>query len=245
MRPEERFQRADAPCFGSKIANRVDFYGGSAALFASDRALALRLFSVGDFVSRLWARFGPPRSVGDEGFTYDLVDRETGLAFSAYSAGSGPAYGGDATLEVLEVFERWIASTPPVECTIEYGTDFGLTRAGARRNAAGEIVSFEEDAFPRGRDPRGAKSVEDCERIAETWTARDPDRAGWAACLGIVLPRRKMRGEEILDLSETDEGDLAVLVERGGEPVRVALCAIDPRAVRGVARIWLEAWQAR
>lgn len=33
----------------------------------------------GDFLSRLWALFGPPNGVGHEGFYYDLRDRETGL----------------------------------------------------------------------------------------------------------------------------------------------------------------------
>lgn len=88
MRAEERFQRTAERAWGGKIANRVDFYGTSADLFATDRASVLRLLSVGDFVSRLWARFGPPDSVQSEGFNYTLVDRETGMRFTAYSAGS-------------------------------------------------------------------------------------------------------------------------------------------------------------
>jgi hypothetical protein len=81
----------------------------------------------GAFLARLWALFGPPTAV-DGGFEYGLVDRETGLGFSAYSGASGPSYGGpiggDASLRpVLEAFERLLDETPPMECEMSYAAD--------------------------------------------------------------------------------------------------------------------------
>ena len=140
----ERYEKIDqgSPDYhragGSKAANRKDFYGDA---WRTDRALMLRLLSAGDFVSRLWARFGEPHSVGYEGFTYCLRDRETGLSFQAYCAGSGPAYGTSGgrgkytdapTLDALRAFETWIAATPPADCVIRFDDDFGTSESGAK-----------------------------------------------------------------------------------------------------------------
>jgi hypothetical protein len=38
----------------------------------------------GDFLSRLWALYGPPSEVGYEGFDYTFRDKETGVIFTAY-----------------------------------------------------------------------------------------------------------------------------------------------------------------
>jgi|CXWL01.1.fsa_nt_gi hypothetical protein len=125
MSKMERFARLPTDQFvgGSKVANRVDFYGNP----------PLSLRSVGGFVSRLWALYGPPDHVGDEGFTYNLIDHESGLRFRAYAAGSGPAYGAaSAELDVIEAFERLVAATSPAECEIAYETDFGRYASGAR-----------------------------------------------------------------------------------------------------------------
>jgi hypothetical protein len=81
----------------------------------------------GAFLGRLWALFGPA-SPRDDGFSYDLRDRETGLAFSAYSGASGPSYGGpidggEALRPVLEAFERLLDATPPADCELTYSAD--------------------------------------------------------------------------------------------------------------------------
>ena len=91
---------------------------------------------IGDFLSRLWALFGPPDEVQPEGFDYTFRDRETGLVFWAYCAGSGPAYGGAsqnaARLEpVLDEFEALLQSTIPADCEIEFENDYGIFRTGA------------------------------------------------------------------------------------------------------------------
>jgi hypothetical protein len=39
--------------------------------------------SVGNFLSRLWALFGPPGAVNYEGFSYYFHDKETDVYFSA------------------------------------------------------------------------------------------------------------------------------------------------------------------
>ena len=92
---------------------------------------------IGDFVSRIWANFGAPDQVDFEGFSYAFQDTETGLFFSAYSAGSGPAYGGfrereDELLAVLDVFDQLLEASTPADCDIEYETDFGLYHSGAK-----------------------------------------------------------------------------------------------------------------
>jgi hypothetical protein len=93
--------------------------------------------STGDFLSRIWALYGPPDSVEFEGFFYAFRDTETGISFSAYSAGSGPAFGGfpvdrGRLVSVLDEFEAMLDKTNPADCQIEYETDFGLYRSGSR-----------------------------------------------------------------------------------------------------------------
>ena len=126
----------------SRIANRSDLYPSARDRFGTPTDL--RLISRGDFLSRLWALFGEPDEIGDEGFVYWLRDSETGLAFSAYAAGSGPAYGGgfshEAGKKMLRVFEEMLSSTPPADCVIRHDTDFGTTEAGAH-----DGVPFDRD----------------------------------------------------------------------------------------------------
>ena len=94
-------------------------------------------FHTGDFLSRIWANFGPPDEVLFEGFIYAFKDKKSGLIFTAYSAGSGPAYGGfredkDKLKPLLEKFEKLLQGTKPVDCEITYQTDYGWMRCGAK-----------------------------------------------------------------------------------------------------------------
>jgi hypothetical protein len=160
MTPEERFERSRASIDGSKAASRIDFYGGSNVY--ADPVLARRLRSPGDFLSRLWARFGPPASVVREGFEYRILDRESGLRFRAYCGASGPGYAterglgtflGGGTHGVLETFERWIAATSPADCEIRFESGSGIARAGARGGVPfdhSERTSIAEGARDRG-----------------------------------------------------------------------------------------------
>jgi len=105
---------------------------------------------VGEFLSKIWAHYGPPNQVTYEGFTYCFLDREMGMKFIAYCPGSGPAFAGDfrkydntngftilekefnsLTLSV-KAFEKLLENTTPIDCEIEYDTDFSVYRAGAR-----------------------------------------------------------------------------------------------------------------
>jgi hypothetical protein len=92
---------------------------------------------IGDFVSRIWALYGPPDSVEYEGLSYRFRDKENELAFHAFSAGYGPSYGAhcqDAVIfeSVIDVFDALLQATMPADCEIEYETDFGLYHSGAR-----------------------------------------------------------------------------------------------------------------
>ncbi len=104
-----------------------------------NRKVSLRysMQPVGDFLSRIWALYGPPNSVEFEGFSFAFRDTETGISFSAYSAGSGPAFGGfpldrERLPPVLDQFEAMLNEATPADCQIEYETDFGLYRSGSR-----------------------------------------------------------------------------------------------------------------
>ncbi len=101
---------------------------------------------IGDLLSRIWALYGPHDVVLFEGFGYVFKDHETGLIFTAYSAGSGPGFGGHPSESsklqpVLDSFEQLLSKTRPADCQIEFETDFGLYRSGARNG-----IPFDEEA---------------------------------------------------------------------------------------------------
>ena len=92
---------------------------------------------VGDFLSRIWKIYGEPKQVGYEGFGYTFKDKETGLIFTAYSAGSGPAYGGkheerEKLIPVINAFDKMLDSVVPADCEIKFETDFGTMKSGAK-----------------------------------------------------------------------------------------------------------------
>jgi hypothetical protein len=93
----------------------------------------------GDLLGRMWTLFGPPDAVTDDGFSYGVRDRVTGVAFEVYSGASGPAYGArddEARLPpVLDAFEALLAKTPLADCAIEIPTRLGRVVVGA---AAGQ-----------------------------------------------------------------------------------------------------------
>lgn len=143
-----RFEKIDdGACYGTeKIRN-----------WPSDWPEKDRPNRCGEFLSKLWANYGPPNEVGYEGFGYCFRDRDTSTVFSAYSAGTGPAFGGgfreynpttgfviqDEKLrnfkDVINVFEQLLAETPPMDCEVVFDTDFGVYRVGARGG-----IPFEE-----------------------------------------------------------------------------------------------------
>ncbi|SFT69010.1 hypothetical protein SAMN05216474_1831 [Lishizhenia tianjinensis] len=121
---QTRFKRAEAI-----LANGTTFIAESS--IAEPQAL------IGGFLSRLWTIFGKPDYVRFEGFDYTLIDTETGLIFTAYCAGSGPAYGGfkkdrEALLPVLGTLEAILLKTQPADCQISFDTDFGILKSGAK-----------------------------------------------------------------------------------------------------------------
>jgi hypothetical protein len=106
-----RFERISQPVMGCKLCGRRQ---------VNPRLDFKTAMDPGAFLARLWALFGAA-SREDDGFIYELSDRQSGLEFSAYSGPSGPSYGGDhqqlAELRpVLEDFERLLEATEPVDC---------------------------------------------------------------------------------------------------------------------------------
>lgn len=92
---------------------------------------------VGDFLSRIWYLYGKPDDVSDEGFGYSFRDVNTGLVFTAYSAGSGPAYGGDFDneenlLPIINKFDKMLAESRNADCEISMQTDFGTLISGSK-----------------------------------------------------------------------------------------------------------------
>lgn len=92
---------------------------------------------IGDFLSRIWNIYGKPKQINYEGFTYTFKDTKTNLIFTAYSAGSGPAYGGrkqerELLIPILKLFDQIIENTDPANCSIKFETDFGTMKSGAK-----------------------------------------------------------------------------------------------------------------
>ncbi len=55
------------------------------------------------------------------------------MRFNAYSGPSGPAYGGGRDPDVkvaIGEFDRWIATTAPVDCEVTIDSDDGAVRVG-------------------------------------------------------------------------------------------------------------------
>lgn len=129
---QTRFEKSDRGCLGGKLRNRYD-----------PRSPTSRSDAPGDFLARLWTLFGPPNEVGDEGFSYHLVDRQTGLMLEAYSGASGPAYAGrpedaERLLPVLDELDRLLDGTSLSDCVVEYETERGWYRVGAANGRAFE-----------------------------------------------------------------------------------------------------------
>jgi hypothetical protein len=119
--------------------------GGRGKLRNWPKDFPMRPGHTGEFPARLWTLFGAPDEIGFEGFTYDLKDSVTGIVFHAYCGASGPAFGGasvenDEFASVVDALENLINQTPLTDCEVEFDTDFGKYRAGARNGAA-----FEEE----------------------------------------------------------------------------------------------------
>jgi len=113
-----RFERARERQGVCKLFSRTDV----APQLAYDEACEPSFF-----LAHPWPHFGPPQSC-DDGFEYDVVDRETGLGFTAYSGASGPSYGGpmrghEALRPVIEAFEAMLATTQPVDCEVTFAAD--------------------------------------------------------------------------------------------------------------------------
>lgn len=137
-----RFEKSDCGCLGGKLRNRYD-----------SRSPTSRSDAPGDFLARLWTLFGPPNEVGDEGFSYHLVDRQTGLMLEAYSGASGPAYAGrpedaERLLPVLDELDLLLDGTSLSDCVVEYETERGWYRVGAANcRAFEEPVEIADEQF--------------------------------------------------------------------------------------------------
>lgn len=92
---------------------------------------------IGDFLSRIWKLYGKPKQISDDGFGYTFRDKKTGLIFTVYSAGSGPAYGGNSEnieklKSIIERFDKMLDNTENADCEIEIETDYGNLKTGAK-----------------------------------------------------------------------------------------------------------------
>jgi hypothetical protein len=103
---------------------------------------------IGDFLSRIWRIYGEPKNVNYEGFVYTFKDTKTGLLFTAYSAGSGPAYGGkyeesEKLIPVIKSFDEMLDSTTPADCELQFETDFGTMKSGAKNETPYDVIEEE------------------------------------------------------------------------------------------------------
>ncbi len=92
---------------------------------------------IGDFLSRIWSLYDKPNGVLYEGFEYTFKDAKTGIVFTAYSAGGGPAYGGDPNIEekiipIITKFDKMLNESKNADCKIRVQTDFGTLLTGSK-----------------------------------------------------------------------------------------------------------------
>lgn len=116
---------------------RADNHNISSTSKLKSRAMKNPSSMIGDFLSRLWQLFGEPLSVSYEGFDYIIKDTDSGMIFTAYSAGSGPAYGGkgdnkEQLIPIIEIFDKMLDAVIPADCEIRFENDFGTMVSGAK-----------------------------------------------------------------------------------------------------------------
>lgn len=92
---------------------------------------------IGDFLSRLWTLYGKPNEIEYEGFAYTIRDKNSGLIFTAYSAGSGPAFGGkqefaEKLKPIISRFNQQLQHIVSADCEIKIETDYGILKAGSK-----------------------------------------------------------------------------------------------------------------
>lgn len=231
-----RFARATEHVWGHKLFSRREV-GATPDLDA------------GAFLARLWALFGPPAAC-DDGFEYSLVDGETGLAFTAYSAASGPSYGGHdaaALRPVIVALEALLAETQPIECEHAYTLD--VDYGGGTR-----VIGWREGAsFAEMRDsrtpPSAATSYEECVAIAAEYEGNYRAIAGWHECLARVLPEppesitwRGRRYDECIGFS-IEANVPSMLYIHGDESPRPIPLADLELALPPLAQLWLDAFE--
>lgn len=211
----KRFEAADPhQVGGSKIFCRGDVNPG-----LGDRAMV-----PGDFLGRLWAHFGPARP-RDNGFTYAIRDRLTGLGFEAYSGASGPAYGATGKAEdyrsLLELFEAELTRTEPVECSIDYQPDIdygtGMCRLGVRSGKPFDEPVRAATKGPRG--PKSARSYEDCLALARKAEKGYGLEAAWQSLLDKALPPPPATFTLNGATYDTDDSCAGFTISRAGTPV--------------------------
>lgn len=116
---DARFQRLPkGVAGGAKIASRRA---------ANPRLTVREAVNEKPFLALLRKRLGEPDPRPDSDFSYSILDTQTGVVFEAYSAQSGPSYGGyppehfidleandtrtkPEVMQVLADFERWLES---------------------------------------------------------------------------------------------------------------------------------------
>jgi hypothetical protein len=126
MNLRDRFIKTDI-----QQANGTSFLMPRPGAFMNPRIM------MGDFLSRLWRLFGEPALTHYEGYTYAVQDTESGLVFTAYCAGTGPSYGGKSAereqlLPIVQLFDDMLKQVEPADCEIQFDTDYGLMRTGAK-----------------------------------------------------------------------------------------------------------------
>ncbi|WP_143774443.1 hypothetical protein [Niastella vici] len=116
---------------------RIDDKYAAGTSLIMNRNIAYVQAPIGDFLSRIWNLYGKPTEISYEGFGYTFKDVKTGLIFTVYSAGSGPAYGGDDSnkdklLPIITRFDNMLTVTDNADCEITVENDFGTMKTGSK-----------------------------------------------------------------------------------------------------------------
>lgn len=118
MKLNNRFKKSQESAGSTKVISREKLNADLPREKANDPV---------HFLRKLWTAFDSP-DYSDEGYSYKIHDVQTNLKFEAYSAQSGPSYGGSVQFynqkpfdgrlkkeiyQTLLTFDQWIESQEP------------------------------------------------------------------------------------------------------------------------------------
>jgi hypothetical protein len=205
----------------------------------------------GDYLGRLWAVFGVPPETIDDGFSYTVRDRESGLVFRAYSGASGPGYAGDPAqrkklAKVFDAFDALLDRTKPADVELEIIAYDALPPAkiviGCERGKPfARLVKTRRPA-----NPKRAKTHDECVAMAEKLGGVYGVAAGFQIALDdlVEVPEELHFGgrlyENFIGLALQPDTGPVLTFDEGWDIEEIGLD--EALELSAKAKLWLEAY---